>query len=131
MLLVMVVTSVCMVSCGDDDDIPTDIATTIAGDYSGKLSVIGYTEQFTAYATLTRKSDNAISVVVDCDEIDLHLKSVILDIMQKVVVVRRKGRAAVAQKDIQKTVLKNKYGRDILEPYMILLYFPVAIAWSR
>ncbi|KAA3699302.1 hypothetical protein F3F88_09690, partial [Bacteroides salyersiae] len=82
MLLVMVVTSVCMVSCGDDDDIPTDIATTIAGDYSGKLSVIGYTEQFTAYATLTRKSDNAISVVVDCDEIDLHLKSVILDIMQ-------------------------------------------------
>ena len=41
-----------------------------------------YTEQFTAYATLTRKSDNAISVVVDCDEIDLHLKSVILDIMQ-------------------------------------------------
>ena len=26
MLLVMVVTSVCMVSCGDDDDIPTDIA---------------------------------------------------------------------------------------------------------
>ena len=57
MLLVMVVTSVCMVSCGDDDDIPTDIATTIAGDYSGKLSVIGYTEH-------------------------LHLKSVILDIMQ-------------------------------------------------
>ena len=82
MLLVMVVTSACMVSCGDDDDMATDIVTTTAGDYSGKLSVIGYTEQFTAYATLTRKSDNAISVVVDCDEIDLHLKSVILDIMQ-------------------------------------------------
>ena len=72
-----------MVSCGDDDDdAPTDVATVIAGDYSGTLNVMGYTDQFTAYITLTRKSDTAVSLVVDCDEIDMHLNSVILDITQ-------------------------------------------------
>ncbi|RHL04575.1 hypothetical protein DW036_20900 [Bacteroides sp. AF39-11AC] len=83
MLLIMVAMSVCMVSCGDDDDdAPTDVATVIAGDYSGTLNVMGYTDQFTAYITLTRKSDTAVSLVVDCDEIDMHLNSVILDITQ-------------------------------------------------
>lgn len=41
MLLIMVAMSVCMVSCGDDDDdAPTDVATVIAGDYSGTLNVM-------------------------------------------------------------------------------------------
>lgn len=80
MLLMMVAMSVSFSSCGDDEDVPEESATVIAGDYSGTLSVMGYTDQFTAYVTLTRKSSDAVGCVVDCDEIDLHISSVILDI---------------------------------------------------
>ena len=69
-------------SCSDDDDAGTDAATVISGDYSGTLNIMGYTDQYRAYVGVTRKSSDAVAVVVDCDELDMHLSSVILDITQ-------------------------------------------------
>ena len=84
MLFVLVSVSVPFTSCSDDDDdAAKDAATAIAGDYSGSLSVMGYTDQYKAYVGISRKSADAVAVVVDCDELDMHLSSVILDITAK------------------------------------------------
>lgn len=81
LLLCWTAMSVSLASCSDDDDkVPTDIATTVAGDYSGKLQVVGYTETYPAYVTLIRRSASAVSLVMDCDEINFHSSPVILDI---------------------------------------------------
>ncbi|MCC8170342.1 MAG: hypothetical protein LIP00_00875 [Parabacteroides sp.] len=81
LLLAVVAMGISLGSCGDDDDDKTaDMATTIAGDYSGKLQVVGYTEMHQAYVTLTRRSETAVSLVMDCDEINFHSSPVILDI---------------------------------------------------
>lgn len=82
MLIAVVAMSVCFTGCSSDDDEITDIATVISGDYSGKLTIMGLADQFTTYVTLTRKSDVAVAVVIDCDELDMHLQSVILDITE-------------------------------------------------
>lgn len=81
MLLLLVAMSAGLASCGDDDDEKVkDVATAISGDYAGKLQVVGFTEMYQAYVTLTRRSENAVSLVMDCDEINFHSSAVILDI---------------------------------------------------
>jgi len=84
MLFVMASVSMPLASCSDDDDEAVqDAATVIAGDYSGNLSVMGYTDQYKAYVGVSRKSADAVAIVVDCDELNMHLSSVILDITAK------------------------------------------------
>ncbi len=84
MLFAMVSMGMSLASCSDDDDdAARDAATVIAGDYSGNLSVMGYTDQYRAYVSVSRKSADAVAVVVDCDELNMHLSSVILDITSK------------------------------------------------
>ncbi len=83
--LMMFVAAIAMCSfsaCSDDDDDnkSADIATKIAGDYAGNLTAIGYQGDAKAYITLTRKSSTAVSCEVTCDEYNLHLSAVILDI---------------------------------------------------
>lgn len=84
MLFAMACMSMPLTGCSDDDeDEAKDAATLIAGDYSGTLSVMGYTDQYRAYVGVSRKSADAVAVVVDCDELNMHLSSVILDITAK------------------------------------------------
>lgn len=81
MLLILVATSVGLASCGDDDENEKDWTTAISGDYSGKLQVVGYTNIYQGYVTLTRRSESAVAFTVDCDEINFHLTTpTILDI---------------------------------------------------
>lgn len=81
LLLAIVALSMSMGSCGDDDEDKTaDMATTVAGDYSGKLQIVGDVEMHPAYVTLTRRSESAVSLVMDCDEVNFHSSPVILDI---------------------------------------------------
>lgn len=70
-------------ACNSDDDGGTDPATRISGDYAGTLVEMGYSDKYTAYVELRRKSATAVSCEVVCEEADLNLGSVILDITQE------------------------------------------------
>lgn len=84
MLLAVVMVSAGFSSCSDDDT-SSDLAEGMAGDYRGTLMIVGYNDEFIAYATLTRRSETEISLVVDCydEAVDLHLNSVILNISRE------------------------------------------------
>lgn len=71
-----------LTACSSDDDGGADPATRISGDYSGRLVEVRYSNEYTAYVTLSRKSATAVACEVDCEEADLKLESIILDVTQ-------------------------------------------------
>ncbi len=79
MLVAMATLSVLVVAC--DKDKEKDAGKAVAGDYGGTVQEIGYTETYQAYVTLTRRSENAVSFLFDCDAIDLHPDAIILDVV--------------------------------------------------
>ena len=67
MLLIMVAMSVCMVSCGDDDDpaSDSDYGSAVAGVYTGKLTVNNTVVEDAYVVTVTRVSSTVARVSAD------------------------------------------------------------------
>ena len=76
--------SMTMVSCSSDDDEgkTTDAATVVAGDYSGTLKPLGYSDDpAKCYVKLTRLSKDAVRVnELSCEEFNLDLKALNLTV---------------------------------------------------
>ncbi len=71
-----------LTACSSDDEGVTDPATLISDDYAGRLVELGYSDEYTAYVTLIRKSAMAVACEVTCEEADLKPESIILDITE-------------------------------------------------
>ena len=74
--------SLVLTACSSDDEGVTDPATLISDDYAGRLVELGYSDEYTAYVTLIRKSAMAVACEVTCEEADLKPESIILDITE-------------------------------------------------
>lgn len=72
-----------LTACSSDDDGGDDPATRISGDYAGRLVEMDYSDEYTAYVTLSRKSATAVACEVTCEKAHLQLHSIILDIKQE------------------------------------------------
>lgn len=85
MMLFLAVLCLPMVSCSSSDDEPeADIATRIAGNYVGTVKPVGYSDEpARAYATLTRKAQDAVSFEISCEEFDIEYSPVNLIINEK------------------------------------------------
>ena len=62
MMLFMVIASVCMSSCSDDDDTPTDFAEAVSGVYTGKLSVNNSVIEDAYIVTIRKISSTVVHV---------------------------------------------------------------------
>lgn len=65
MALLMLVTSVCMFSCSDDDDAPTDYAEAVSGVYTGKLTVDNYVVEDAYPVTVSKISSTVVRISAD------------------------------------------------------------------
>lgn len=78
-LLMVLIVLLPFTSCSDDNDM-VDAAEEISGTYAGEMGIMGYSELARGYVTLTRMSSDAVSVKVICEEFDLDLAEIIMDI---------------------------------------------------
>lgn len=82
--MLMLVMSIGFVGCSDDDDepeAPKDAATAVAGNYVGKLEIIGYVDEpERAYVTLTRIASDAVTIKISCEAFDMDMSPVNLNV---------------------------------------------------
>lgn len=84
MVLLTLVVSVCMVSCGNDDEPDYSSTEAISGNYVGTIKAIGYIDDpARAYVTLTRKANDAISFECTCETFDINTDPIMLHTEKK------------------------------------------------
>jgi hypothetical protein len=77
-LLMALIVLLPFTSCSDDKVV--DAAEEISGTYSGEMGIIGYSDLARGYVTLTRVSSDAVFVKIICEEFDLDLEEIIMNI---------------------------------------------------
>lgn len=84
MLVALLLGGLSMVSCSDDDDnkneVVLDAGKAVAGIYSGEMGVMGYTDLERGFVTITRMASDAVKVKVQCEDLDMNLNEIIMDV---------------------------------------------------